>query len=194
MNVLLYICSFSVQSWSAYRVYWLCSQATARKHPNWQPEAHWAQAKTVFWKGRPHWTQLVSQHLSSLVKKSFTSILSNAQQTKVYSAFCNMAACNVSLHWRLHFPAADRELRAQNLFQQWPSAEVALIYEPCHPLVWWQPPQLLSLPSPLISTRCYAEGANFRTDSSEKKAIKKKKNNTPYFRNLNNKPCDQNNS
>lgn len=55
------------------------------------------------------------------------------------------------------------------------------------------PPQLLSLLSPLISARCYAEGANFRTDSSEKKAIKKKKT-TPYFRNLNNKPCDQNNS
>lgn len=140
--------------WSAYRVYWLCSQAMAGKHHNQQSEAHWAQAKPIFWKGRPCWTDLVSQHLSTLVKKSFTSILSNAQQTEVYSAFCNMAARDVSsicssLHWRLHFPTADRGLRAQNLFQWWPSAEVGLIYEPCHPLVWWQPPPSSS-PSSLL--------------------------------------------
>lgn len=43
------------------------------------------------------------------------------------------------------------------------------------PLVWWKPAHLPSLPFPLISACCYAEGANLRTDSSEKKAIKQKK-------------------
>lgn len=169
------------------------------KTPTTRQKAHWAKAKSIFRKGRPHWTRLGSQHLCSLGEKPFTSILSNTEQPGAYSAFCNMAARDIlsicsSLQWRLYLPMQQMrgwELKAR--FSSDPQKTFVWFMRCVTPLVWREPPpQLPSLSSPLISACCYAKGANLRTDSSEKKAIKKKK--APYFRNLNNKPCDQNNS
>lgn len=195
-SLLLNICPFSMQSCSAYSVY---SQVMEWKDPNHQAESSLSTSKIHF-SGRQ--APLDQAWLTASFFPGWEALhLHFKQHRATRSLFCLLQHGSMRhFEYLLFSPlkivpghAADEGLRAQGSFQQWPSEDVRLIYALCHPLgLTRAPPQLPSLSSPLISACCYAKGANLRTDSSEKKAIKKKK--APYFRNLNNKPCDQNNS